>query len=200
MKYYILECDSPFYGGYPKINSNFLNTKFELHCQNSNLDQIDPNTTMAIWILKHENDEYTDFMYDYGNRIPLISDRFKKILDNFGVNNVLYKKIILQNFPIELNQGGESHECWLALPSRIDCIDFEKSERDLEAVFITYTKLVISEAKAKNYDIFKISREDDKGAIGPEIIVSERLKDYIEKWQKEHNTKLTCVYFRELDE
>lgn len=102
-----------------------------------------------------------DFIYENG--IPLISERLKEFFDGFGIDNLFYKKVILQK-----KGTGMEELYYLALPPRINCLDFEKSE--IDEVLNAADEIVIQTNKVGRYDIFKLA-----GVTNTEIIVTGRL-------------------------
>lgn len=102
-----------------------------------------------------------DFIYENG--IPLISERLKEFFDGFGIDNLFYKKVILQK-----KDTGMEELYYLALPPRINCLDFEKSE--IDEVLNVADEIVIQTNKVGRYDIFKLA-----GVTNTEIIVTGRL-------------------------
>lgn len=111
-----------------------------------------------------------DFMYDPENYIPLISDRLKNLFDDMDIRNLFYRRV-------KIIKKGESfsESYWLAVPPRIDCIDYEKSV--IDELFNETEILAIDEYKTGNYEIFKVS-----GAADSQIIVTEKLKNTVEKY------------------
>ena len=56
------------------------------------------------------------------NYVPMISNKLKRLFDCWGIDNLFYKKLILQMSEYDIQE-----HYWLALPPRIDCLDPEKS-------------------------------------------------------------------------
>jgi len=102
-----------------------------------------------------------DFIYDHG--IPLISEKVKDFLDEWGVDYLFYKKIILKKSDIGLEEIY-----WLALPPRINCLDMEQSEIDdfLNAA----DRIIIDPERIGRFDIFKLA-----GVTNLEIIITSQL-------------------------
>ena len=106
-----------------------------------------------------------DFIYEKG--IALISERFKSLLDECGVDYVFYKKIILS----KVDYGWEEI-FWLAIPPRIDCLDFDKSE--ISQFLHHAEKICINSKRIGRYKIFKIA-----GISNVDIILTEDIAEKI---------------------
>ena len=87
------------------------------------------------------------------NYVPFVSTKLKQLFDTWGIDNLYYKKIVLN-----LSGYDISEVYWLALPPRIDCLDPEKSfDKELEIC----NKIIILPDKVGNYDIFKLLNGND---------------------------------------
>lgn len=110
--------------------------------------------------------EFQDFLLI--DNIPIISNKFKNILEKNGVDNLFFKQINLT-----MNSVGIKEIYWLALPPRINCLVFDKSEFD----DCNYAeKIVIDDECIGNYKIFKISNVTNQ-----EIVITKDLKEIIER-------------------
>ena len=104
--------------------------------------------------------------------IPLFSDRFLTVLNDFGVTN-------LQIFPAELHhQDGTVYRGYKAVNiiGLVACADLDRSTyiAGMPAPVMDFTDLVIDEAKAQSLDFFRL------GENTLVIMVSEGLKQAIE--------------------
>lgn len=176
---------------YMSIDMDSIDSEFRTACYNSEFQHICPDESKIIYLSKESDYYCADFMYDYSNCIPLVSDRLKNLFDDFDIDNIIYQRIILKH-PLTRSE----YEFWLALPSRIDCLDFEKSE--FSQITGAVKKIVVSEKKTGRYKIFKMSGLNGRRSAGGEIIVTEKLKNYLEKTQQEKHFQLECVYFNKL--
>lgn len=117
--------------------------------------------------------EFPDFIQT--GCIPLISQKFKAVLDNLQVDNLFYK-------PVRLScpELGLQEDYWLALPPRIKCLDLERSQIEVEEnefltkeeLMRTAVKIVIDSSGVGNYRIFKLAEVTNQ-----EIIVTEEAKE-----------------------
>ncbi len=110
-----------------------------------------------------------DFMCDIHSNVPIISDKLKRVFDDYDIRYLFYQRIKLVR-----KKDGLSERYWLAIPPRIDCLHIEES--CIDPLWNKATKLKIDPEKIGNYDIFKIS-----GVSNQEIIITEQLKNAIEK-------------------
>ena len=178
---------NPFYA---ELDYKTIPYSFERACYSSFFQHIDPYKTLKLGVTPESPEKYSDFMYMKG--IPLVSDYMRNIFYDFGIDNILYKKIILEN-PVSLN----SYECWLALPPVIDCLDYERSS------FMPYDndmveEIVIDSRKTGRYDIFKISDRKGQSASTDTIVLTEKLYRYIIDTSESDGRKLKGVYINEL--
>lgn len=136
--------------------------------------------------------EFPDFLL-YGDCVPLVSEKFRQLLDGLGVDNLYYKKIILA-----APELGLKEYYWLALPPRIDCLDREESEIEVQSSryrppeeWRRYAeRIVINPAMVGNYKIFKLPQ----GFDNDDIIVTGEVRDAVLSRQ------LKNVYFSEVEE
>lgn len=129
-------------------------------CAMSEFQHLDKDT-IYIEADRESGNLCPDFIYEQG--VPIISESVKSFFDSYGIDYLFYKKIILKKSDI-----GMEEPYWLALPPRINCLNFEKSEIDdfLNAA----DEIVIDSRKIGRYDIFKLS-----GVTNLEIIITEKL-------------------------
>lgn len=186
--YTIDQCKyNPFYA---EIDYSTVPYAFEDACYSSLFQLIDPYTPLAIGITEESPEKFSDFLYMQG--IPLISDYMKSLFDDFGIDNVFYKRIILEH-PVSLNQ----HECWLALPPAISCLDYEKS------TFMPFDDdmvedIVLDKRQIGRYDIFKISSRTNRTVSTDTIILTEKFYRYLTDTTEKTGKPLKGVYINEL--
>ena len=121
--------------------------------------------------LVKKNEELPD-IYNYD--LPLISLRMKEILDDFKVENIFYKPVIL------IGQHDKSYfQYYVPIIKPIDCVKWEKSSykdngegrpKDITGGF------VIDENMAGNFKIFKI-----KDVLNEFFVIEEELKQAFEE-------------------
>lgn len=125
--------------------------------------------------------EFPDFLNVW--QIPLVSDDFKAVLDEAGVNNLFYKVVTLQDAAL----GRKRY--WLALPPRIRCLNCRESQFvNADSVLPKATKIVINPSKTGNYQIFRIAE-----VVNRDLIVTEELKE------KLMAANLENIYFEMLE-
>lgn len=128
------------------------------------------------------NDEKEFILYEklgeempdiYTYNIPLISARFKAVLDDAGVNNVFYK-------PVDLcNEDDESSEYFLMLVKPVDCVVWEKTEHtvsELSGLKKIIGGFEIDDKSLGSYKMFKI-----KGILNKFWVIDEEIKQKIEE-------------------
>ena len=146
----------------------------ERGCLNSEFQFLD-KSPLTVEISEDGGLQFPDFLL-YGC-IPLVSSRFKEVLDGFGVDYLFYKQIRLVFPPL-----GIHSVYWLALPPRIQCLDLKKSMIDIEdnEFILPYEKMreakkiAINEDETGRYHIFKLA-----GVVNQDIIVTETLKNVL---------------------
>ena len=178
---------NPFYA---ELDYRTIPYSFERACYSSFFQHIDPYTTLKLGVTPESPEKYSDFMYMKG--IPLVSDYIRNLFYDSGIDNLLYKQIILEH-PVSLN----CHECWLALPPLIDCLDYEKS------VFMPYDSdmvesIVIDRRKTGRYDIFKIADSTGRTASTDTIVMTEKQYRYIKETSERDGKVLKGIYINEL--
>ena len=156
-------------------------------CANSEFQYLD-HDDLEIEIDDASGMEFPDFLLNYS--IPLISDRFKKLLDLSQVDNLFYKRVVLTARDL-----GIKEYYWLALPPRINCLNWQRSQLEVEdnpyvpeqELMRRATNIVVNSPAVGNYQIFKISFVENQ-----DIIITEALYRVLAK------ANLTNVYFREM--
>lgn len=121
---------------------------------------------------------FPDFIV-YLDRVPLVSLKLRQALDEFGVDNLFYKPVSLVERDLGLRE-----QYWLALPPRIDCLDWDECdvEETSPASFPGWIKtweakkIVIDPEKTGRYFIFK----PPPNTANQEIIVRRELKEFLE--------------------
>lgn len=135
---------------------------FEEHCRMSEFQYFDTEP-IKIEVDEDSGRIFQDFIYDGG--VPIISDDFKRCLDELGADYLLYKKIILTKTSL-----GIEELYWLALPQRINCLN--RHESDIDEVLNSADKIVINEDRIGRYEIFKLA-----GVINFDIVITKRIAD-----------------------
>ena len=162
--------------------------QLERGCLNSEFQFLD-SAPIAVEISDDSGVHFPDFIL-HGS-IPLVSAAVKRVLENCGVDYVFYKPVQLTDSNI-----GEAENYWLALPPRINCLDFERSKISVEdndfaapsELLREAEKIFIAENQIGRYDIFKLA-----GVVNQEIIVTEKLKIALEAGHFEN------LFFHELE-
>lgn len=170
-----------------------LNKEIEIlekGCAYSEFQYLD-HTPMKCTISDDSGVDYPDFL-QYGN-IPLISNKFRQVLNDIGVDNLFYKPVMVVDELL-----GERNQYYLALPPAIDCLDIDKSECDeyLDGVnkipdlpMVNLRKIVVKSDNIGNYKIFKVI-----GVIHSGIYINDEVKMVIQK------NNLTNIFFYEVEE
>lgn len=149
--------------------------QLERACLNSEFQFLDKSTLTAE-ISDEGGLQFPDFILC--GVIPLVSTEVKRVLENFGADYIFFKPIRLTAAEL-----GRVEEFWLALPPRINCLDWERSTIEVEdneflppvELIREAKKIFIDENQIGRYDIFKLA-----GVVNQEIIVTERLKNALE--------------------
>lgn len=136
--------------------------EFTKACQMSEIQFFDTKT-ISLEVDKESGKVFQDFLYDKG--VPIISERMKECFDDYGIDYLFYKKVLLTK-----KDSGIEEIYWLAIPPRINCLNREES--DIDDVLNVADEIVINEDKVGRYEIFKLS-----GVGNLEIIVSEHLAE-----------------------
>ena len=145
-------------------------------CSYSEFQYLD-HSPMECQVLEEGGVEYPDYL-PQGN-IPLVSSRFRQVLEAQQVDNLFYKPVLL----IEA-ATGERTQYYLALPPAIACLDEEASILEglpepgsslPDLARVKAVRPVILAANVGNYRIFRIAGIVDSG-----IYITEELKSAIE--------------------
>lgn len=128
--------------------------------------------------------EFPDFIV-YLNRVPLVSERLRQALDREGIDNLFYKPVALIQPELGLRESF-----WLALPPRIDCLDWRECDlREVSgaraptwAKTWRVEKIAIDEDKVGRYRIFKLPPNTEN----LEIVVDRKLKTALERGRFEN--------------
>ena len=123
--------------------------------------------------------------------IPLMSEKMKRLMEQNSVDNLFYKRVYLTFASV-----GIREPYWLALPPRINCLDFENIkkeemiEEDVEGLMpwermreVNVIKIISS--NVGNYKVFRLAE-----VVNQHIIVTEDLKNALEK---EHLENLNFI-------
>lgn len=172
MDYYIIDASSNV-EEYLKLGKDIVD-KIGKACVMSEFQYLDRS------VLSSELDEKSgrvcqDFIYDHG--IPLVSEKLKDFFDTLGIDYLFYKKIILTK-----SSAGIAEPYWLALPQRINCLNFEKSAIDPYMNSVEKDGIVINDSKVGRFDIFKLGGATKLGQLtNLEIIVTENLANKLKE-------------------
>ena len=124
------------------------------------------NKPLTIEIDNDSGRIFQDFIND--NDVPIVSNRLKDFLVSMNVDYLLYKKIILTQ-----SQLGIEEDYWLALPPRINCLNREKSI--IDEILNVADEIVINENKIGRFEIFKLA-----GVGNLQIIATEHMAQALE--------------------
>ena len=155
--YYFLE-SSRNIEEYVRINEGIKD--MEKACQMSEFQFFDTKPK-TIEVDPDSGRIFQDFIYDKG--VPIVSERLKDCLESLNVDYLFYKKILLTKKAL-----GIEEVYWLALPPRINCLNYELS--DIDEMLNVADEIVINEEKVGRYEIFKLA-----GVGNMEIIISEKI-------------------------
>lgn len=166
------------------FDENFINA-----CQRSEFQHLD-RRPIEVEISLDGGLNFPDF-FICGGCVPLVSEKFRGLLNRAGVDNLFCKPVTLI-----FERLGLAENYTLALPPRINCLDRRQSVIEEEAnefalpeeILRTVTKIVIDPRKIGNYKIFKLP----PFFTNTEIIVTDALKNFLEQQD------LTNVRFLEL--
>lgn len=177
--FYSFESDIDYWE-YAVPDFSMISTVFKSACIMSEFQYLD-RKKIEISTTKESGNIFPDYYYNPADGIPLISERLKRLFDEFGIENLFYKQILLKNQLI-----SKEAIFYLALPPRISCIDTDNSVIDQ---YIGDTEQIcIDEFKTGNYNIFKLSEVNNN-----EIIISDKLYQYLST-----QNNLISVYFNQL--
>lgn len=187
MKYYILYADVSI-AGYALPGSDI--NRLLRGCEFSEF-QFLTHDPVEVALSSAGGLDFPDLMIREGC-IPLISQRLREAFLSLNLENIFYKPVNLV-----FRELGVDEPFWLALPPRIDCLDWEKSEvaEDNDPVFPFWArlheakKIVIDPDKTGRYKIFKLP----SCLSNQQIIVDEEVKTCLERKHFEN------VYFSPLN-
>lgn len=145
-----------------------LPKNLSMACCKSEFQFVDKNLSVLKLAEKRGN-EFPDFIYDEFNEVPLISCRLKKLFDGLGIRELFYKSI-----KVERKSDHISKSYWLAIPLRIDCLEYEHSE--IDDLMNEASLIDINPDNVGNYEIFKLAK-----VFNSQIIVTETLKNKVEE-------------------
>ena len=161
-------------------------------CQTSSFQFLD-HKPLTVGIAEDSGLTFPDFLCN--ENIPLISPKFKRILDSLGVDNLFYKPIYFDYAPL-----GRHEPYILALPPRIKAVrqeymrlldengdESEGKELIKDEYGIPHYK--INASAVGNYRIFKLADVWDN-----DIIVTRDLMETVS------NADLSNVFFAEIEE
>ncbi len=164
---------SGLFGNYIEPEENAFQN-IQLACIMSEFQKI---STGKIQVYTSETSGGTDFPdFYYDDAVPLFSEPlYKKMLEN-GVDNFFAKEVNISD-----RIQKKSRKYIMALPPRIDAVDYERSEirciTDGYEPLYEADKLVIDYRKTGNYQIFKLSNMLDNN-----IYITENLKRCLEQF------------------
>lgn len=122
--------------------------------------------------------EIPDLIYQEG--VFLLSDRIKQRFDAVGIDYVFWKEA-----DIHSEQFGIHETFWVIVPPRIDCIDLDKSELNLQWNFeegllpmLESRKIVIQPELTGRFQVFKIL-----GVMDNNIYVEEELYEAMNQYE-----------------
>lgn len=121
--------------------------------------------------------EFPDFLL-HARRIPLVSERLRQTLLELGADYLFWKPVNLLFSPM-----GIREPYWLALPPRLDCLERDECDIEIDASDCPSwekrhfaRKIVINDKMRGNYEIFKLPPD----MYNHEIIVTEPVKKVLE--------------------
>lgn len=182
MKFFELYADTCV-EDYISLDENSFDEKFLNACHRSEFQHLDRKNLEAE-ISADGGLTFPDF-FICGGCVPLVSEKFRRLLDRAQVDNLFFKPITLTFEPL-----GLAEHFHLALPPRINCLDREESVIDVEEnefalpeeLLKTVKKIVIDPRKTGNYKIFKLP----PFFTNTEIIVTDELKNFLEEQSLEN--------------
>lgn len=156
-------------------------------CLTSEFQFLD-HAPLEVAVDPERGEEYPDFLLN--DDIPLVSDRFYRLLVDAGVDNLFYKPVTLKD--------DELRRCepyWLALPPRIRALSDRSTitvdeDEDLapEEWMREATHIVIAPARVGNFQMFRLA-----DVVNQEIIITKGLKERIER------ASFTNIFFTPLE-
>jgi hypothetical protein len=135
----------------------------------------DPPDRITFTMTSEEKGDLGDYVVT-GLRGLVISGRFKRALDAFGVDNVQY-------IPAQIDDevDGRTYDDYFVanIIGLVDCIDMQRSKLTMRAAMPDkirdINELHIDEGRARGHDLFRLDRQFTI------ILVSERLKKALER-------------------
>ena len=168
MKYYVMKAYSTTASDYIYLDNYKIPNDLKKACCHSDFQYVDKNLSV-LKLAEESGSEFPDFIYDEFNEVPLISCRLKTLFDGLDIRNLFYQRI-----KVERKSDHISENYWLAIPLRIDCLDYENSE--IDDLMNEASLIVINPDNVGNYEIFKLAN-----VFNSQIIVTERLKNKVEE-------------------
>jgi hypothetical protein len=163
---------------------------FKNACFESEFQHIDTNEITVISIDESSGEIFPDLLGYEDTGISIVSERFKNILEDYGMDYVLFSKVILRRESIRNDQ-----QCWLMLPPKIECLDYAKSKIVGNSRILR--KAVIDERTTGRFNMFKIADKDGL-AMTQIIVITEDLAEHLKKVQEEEGFKLRNVLISSL--
>lgn len=177
--YYSVESDIDYWE-YVNPDYSGLSNILKTACMTSEFQYI-TNDIIKLNSTENSGKIFPDFIYNPSVAVPIVSEKLKMLFDSFGIDNLLYRKILLNSKPTGLEKLY-----FLALPPRINCLDIENTSVDQYIGDVDNLK--IDDYKIGYYDIFKIS-----GITNNEIIISAKLFSYLSE-----KSDLVSIYFKKI--
>lgn len=186
MKFYIMYAETCV-EEYIKLSDSLKERLFS-GCLNSEFQYLD-HLLLESEVSEDGGMEFPDFLMS--GCIPLVSERCKRIFDSLHIDNLFYKPINLT-----FKEFGIKESYWLALPPRINCLNWDKCDVAVENnEFLSAEEqmqevmhISINSAAVGNYKIFKLAH-----VVNQEIIVTEEVKHAVE------HENLKNVYFKDVE-
>ena len=175
MKYYIMKAFDTTGSDFIFLENDSIDDNLKSACCNSQFQYVDKNLKL-LKLSEESGNELPDFIYDELNEVPLISCRLKRLFDELDIRSLFYQRLRLES---KANHISESY--WLAIPMKIDCLDYDASDIDEiinedGKILKEASKIVINPENVGNYEIFKLAN-----VVNSQIIVTENLKNAVEQ-------------------
>lgn len=101
---------------------------------------------------------------------PIISEKLKDIFDSFEFGGVFYKMLILKE------QNGGEHVYYLALPKKLDCLNYEQSKLEKSDSLRINSGFYVKEKPVGKMKFFRIS-----GITNRLLIIDRDVKEKLEE-------------------
>ena len=150
------------------LENDSIDSNLRKACCNSEFQFVDKKLS-TLMLSDESGDQFPDFIYDELNEVPLISCRLKRLFDELDIRSLFYQRLRLES---KANHVYESY--WLAIPMKIDCLDYDAS--NVDEILNEAKRIVINPKNVGNYEIFKLAN-----VFNSQIIVTERLKNKVEE-------------------